>query len=48
MLADKRWMPAGGVGLRFLVFPKKDIFIRADIALTPEGRGIYLYTGEAF
>ena len=48
MLAEKRWMPAGGAGLRFLVFPKKDIFIRADIALTPEGRGFYLYTGEAF
>ena len=48
MLAEKRWMPAGGAGLRFLVFPKKDIFIRADIAFTPEGRGFYLYTGEAF
>lgn len=48
MLAEQRWLPAGGAGLRFLVFPKKDIFIRADIAFTPEGRGIYLYTGEAF
>ncbi len=48
MLAEKQWHPAAGLGLRFLVFPKKDIFIRADFALTPEGNGIYLYTGEAF
>lgn len=48
MLAEQRWLPAGGAGLRFLVFPKKDIFIRADIAFTPEGRGLYIYTGEAF
>jgi hypothetical protein len=40
--------PAAGVGLRFLVFPKKDIFIRTDFALTPEGTGFYIYTGEAF
>jgi hypothetical protein len=34
--------PAAGIGLRFLVFPKKDIFIRTDFALTPEGTGFYI------
>ena len=37
-----------GGGLRFLLFPKKDIFVRADFALTREGNGFYLYIGEAF
>jgi hypothetical protein len=39
---------AGGVGLRFLLFPKKDIFSRVDMAFTKEGRGIYIFIGEAF
>lgn len=39
---------AGGAGLRFLLFPKKDIFSRLDLAFTPEGRGIYILIGEAF
>ncbi len=38
---------AGG-GLRFLIFPKKDIYTRFDVAFTPEGQGFYLYIGEAF
>ncbi len=39
---------AAGAGLRFLLFPKKDIFVLADYALTREGGGFYLYIGEAF
>ncbi|WP_339880090.1 BamA/TamA family outer membrane protein [uncultured Algoriphagus sp.] len=39
---------SAGAGLRFLLFPKKDIFIRADYAFTREGGGFYLYIGEAF
>lgn len=39
---------AAGAGLRFLLFPKKDIYTRADFALTREGSGFYLYIGEAF
>lgn len=38
---------AGG-GLRFLLFPKKDIYTRFDVAFTEEGSGFYLYIGEAF
>nr|WP_041779562.1 BamA/TamA family outer membrane protein [Belliella baltica] len=38
---------AGG-GLRFLLFPKKDIYTRIDYALTREGSGFYLFIGEAF
>ncbi len=41
-----RW--AGGVGLRYLIFPKKDIFVRFDVGLTREGPAYYLFTGEAF
>jgi hypothetical protein len=39
---------AVGGGLRFLLFPKKDIFVRMDYALTAEGGGFYFYIGEAF
>jgi outer membrane translocation and assembly module TamA len=39
---------SGGAGLRFLLFPKKDIWTRLDFALTKEGSGFYLFIGEAF
>ncbi len=39
---------SGGAGLRFLLFPKKDIWTRLDFAFTKEGNGIYLFIGEAF
>lgn len=39
---------AGGGGLRFLLFPKKDIYTRFDVAFTKEGSGFYLFIGEAF
>lgn len=39
---------AGGAGLRFLLFRKKDVWVRLDIAFTKEGQGIYIYMGEAF
>ncbi|MCU0335675.1 MAG: outer membrane protein assembly factor, partial [Chitinophagaceae bacterium] len=29
-------LPAGGAGLRYLLFPKKDIFVRLDLAFTRE------------
>lgn len=44
----KEMLPAGGLGLRFLIFPKKDIFIRFDAGFTKEGQAFYIYTGEAF
>lgn len=37
-----------GAGIRYLLFPKKDIFLRLDVGFTKEGPGFYLYTGEAF
>ncbi len=37
-----------GAGLRYLLFRKRDIFIRLDVGFTREGPGFYLYTGEAF
>ncbi|MEX2567202.1 MAG: BamA/TamA family outer membrane protein [Cyclobacteriaceae bacterium] len=37
-----------GAGIRFLIFPKKDIYTRLDFALTQEGSGIYFFIGEAF
>jgi hemolysin activation/secretion protein len=39
---------SGGAGLRFLLFPKKDIYTRLDVAFTAEGTGFYLFIGEAF
>ncbi|RZS95295.1 BamA/TamA family outer membrane protein [Cecembia calidifontis] len=39
---------AGGAGLKFLLFPKKDIYTRLDVAFTKEGNGFYLFIGEAF
>ena len=42
------FLPAGGAGLRFLIFPDKDIYTRLDFAFTREGNGIYFYIGEAF
>ncbi|MBM3937410.1 MAG: hypothetical protein FJ333_01980 [Sphingomonadales bacterium] len=37
-----------GAGLRYLIFPKKDIFTRIDVGFNPDGYGIYFYIGEAF
>ena len=39
---------AGGGGLRFLLFPKKDIWGRIDMAFTKEGSGVYIGMGQAF
>jgi len=39
---------SGGAGLRFLIFPKKDIFTRLDVAFTEEGSTFYIRIGEAF
>lgn len=39
---------SAGAGIRFLLFPKKDIFTRLDLAFTREGTGVYIFIGEAF
>lgn len=39
---------SGGAGIRFLLFPKKDIWTRLDFAVTEEGNGLYIFIGEAF
>lgn len=44
----KNFLVAGGAGIRYLLFPKKDVFVRADAAFTNEGPGFYIYIGEAF
>ena len=44
----REFLPTGGAGLRFLIFPEKDIYTRLDVAFTEEGRGVYLFIGEAF
>jgi len=41
-------LPSGGFGLRFLAFPKKDIFLRFDVGFTKEGPAFYIFSGEAF
>lgn len=44
----KNLLPTAGAGLRFLLFPEKDIYTRLDFAVTQEGSGIYFFIGEAF
>ncbi|MES2778125.1 MAG: BamA/TamA family outer membrane protein [Bacteroidota bacterium] len=39
---------AAGAGLRYLLFPKKDIYVRFDLGVTREGIGFYFFTGESF
>ncbi|RIV23587.1 hypothetical protein DYU11_11430 [Fibrisoma montanum] len=40
--------PSGGVGLRYFLYPKKDVFLRFDVGFTREGTGFYIFTGESF
>lgn len=47
-LSLSNFVLAGGAGLRFLLFPKKDIYSRVDLAVTKEGTGLYILIGEAF
>jgi hypothetical protein len=47
-LETKHFVWSGGAGLRFLLFPKKDVYTRLDVAFTREGTGIYIFIGEAF
>ncbi len=42
------WVVSGGAGVRFLLFPNKDIYTRLDVAFTEEGVGYYFFIGEAF
>nr|WKN38432.1 BamA/TamA family outer membrane protein [Tunicatimonas sp. TK19036] len=42
------WVVAGGAGVRFLIFPAKDVYTRIDVAFTEEGPGYYFFIGEAF
>ncbi|GHE49142.1 BamA/TamA family outer membrane protein [Sphingobacterium griseoflavum] len=39
---------AGGMGIRYLLFPKKDIYLRFDVGFTKEGANFYIFNGEAF
>ncbi len=48
MLTTRQVRLAGGAGLRYLIFPKKDIFVRLDAGFTREGVSFYIFTGEAF
>lgn len=47
-LALNRFLPTAGTGIRFLLFPEKDIYTRLDFAFTQEGPGFYFFIGEAF
>ena len=42
------FLPTGGAGLRYLIFPDKDIYTRIDVSYTREGSGVYFFIGEAF
>lgn len=40
--------PTGGAGLRYLLYPRKDIFLRVDVGFTRQSSGFYITTGESF
>ena len=40
------WTAGGGV--RFLLFPKRDVYTRIDVGVNPYGYGVYFFIGEAF
>lgn len=44
---DKFLWTTGG-GLRYLIFPKRDVYTRLDIGFNPDGYGFYFFIGEAF
>lgn len=39
---------SAGVGLRYLLFPKKDIYLRFDVGFSSDGLSYYVFNGEAF
>lgn len=43
-----KFLPTTGAGLRFLLFPKKDVYTRLDVAFTRDGSGFYFLIGESF
>lgn len=43
-----QFLPTGGAGIRYLIFPDKDIYTRIDLSFTREGSGVYFFIGEAF
>ena len=48
VLENAEGATTAGAGLRFLLFPEKDIYTRLDFAITQEGSGVYFFIGEAF
>jgi hypothetical protein len=47
-LSARNFVWSAGGGIRYMLFPRKDIFTRFDVAFTREGTGLYLFIGEAF
>lgn len=45
---DTRWLPAGGVGLRYMVIPERRMNARLDLAWGELGFNFYFSVGEAF
>ena len=39
---------AGGAGVRYLIFPDKDIYTRIDVSFTREGSGVYFFHWRGF
>jgi hypothetical protein len=47
-LKPRSFVWSGGAGVRYLLFPRKDVYTRFDVAFTREGTGFYFFIGEAF
>jgi len=47
-IGDARWLPSGGVGVRYLIIPERRMNARLDFAWGELGPNFYFSVGEAF
>lgn len=43
-----KFLFTSGAGVRYLLFPKRDVYTRFDIGINEHGYGFYFFIGEAF
>lgn len=48
LLTDSNFLPASGLGVRYLPFKDNDVHLRLDVAVGKNDHGVYLGIGEAF
>ncbi|MBO9519050.1 MAG: BamA/TamA family outer membrane protein [Porphyrobacter sp.] len=48
LFSDSNFLPASGLGVRYLPFKNNDVHLRLDLAVGKNDHGVYLGIGEAF